>query len=450
MTKIYCPLFPKVSLMQEFYSIVDNIPARYSDIRVLKHKFIQIALRTDSTDFLEEEWYRAVCRVVSRGYGVASTDRLDKPSVEHIALLALRNARLCNQSVELVNVTPEKGFIEHHLIKEFEVEEVLSLLKFIDNRIKTKVNMRIRTELIASHYRVDSTLYTSEGTEVREKTPLTELTIYVFLKGLTEGFASKIIGGMGGLEILQNQQWEEIVEDLVRRASDSTRAKPSVSLHFTYPYLSGRFKVILDHEAAGGLAHEIAHFLEADVYQERFFKSLNYGIKLVDNPLLEDAYGSFHWDDEGVRSKEKTLLSKDGIGLLHTRLTAKNDSDAGNARGVLHRPRPMVSNVYITPSDWSREEIFADTQNGIYAEGLVRAECRINEGRIEIEPEIAYVLKNKELTTPIKNLKIICSIKDISKIDAVGSSVQLRPCYEKGFAISEGAPYLRINGVICR
>ncbi|MDW8033673.1 MAG: TldD/PmbA family protein [Nitrososphaerota archaeon] len=436
--------------MQEFSKILDRIPAKYSDIRILKQKFIQVALRTDSSDFLEEEWSRVVCRVVSKGYGTASTDRLDNQSIERVALLALRNARLCSQSVELVDVNPERGFVEHPVIEEFEVENVLSLLKSIDAEIKIKSKMQVRTELIASHYQIDSTLYTSEGTEVREKTPLTDLTIYVFSKGLFEGFASKIVGGMGGLEVLRNRKWGDIVENLIRRATDSMRAKPSVSLYFTYPYLTGRFKVILDPEAAGGLAHEIAHFLEADVYQDRFFKGLSYGIKLIDNPLLEGAYGSFYWDDEGIRSREKTLLGEEGIMLLHTRSTAKKDSDVGNARGILHKPRPMASNVYINPSDWSRDEIFADTRNGIYAEGLIKAQCRVDDGRIEIEPEIAYVLKNKELTTPIKNLKIICNIKDINRIDAVGSSVQLRPCIEKGLAMSEGAPYLRINGVICR
>jgi len=436
--------------MQESSSILENIPAKYSDLRIIKQKFAQIALRTDSSDYIEEEWSCAVCRVVSRGYGVASTDKLDKPSIERAALLAFKNARMCNQPVELVSVNPEKGVIEHPVREEFDAEEVLSFLKFVDNEIKSRVNARIKTELIASHYQIDSLLSTSEGAEVREKTCLTDLSIYIVSKGITEGFASKIIGGMGGFEVLRNQQWDDILESLIRRAVDSTRAKPSVTLQFTYPYLTGRFKVILDHEAAGGFAHEIAHFLEADVYQERFFRDLNYGIKLVDNPLLENAYGSFHWDDEGVCSKEKTLLGEDGIKLLHTRLTANKSSDAGNARGIFHKPRPMASNIYINPSDWSEEEIFTDTQNGIYAEGLVRAECRLDEGRIEIEPELAYVLKNKEATTPIKHLKIICSLRDINRIDAVGRHLSLRPSYEKGFPMSEGAPFIRIDGAICR
>jgi len=59
-------------------------------------------------------------------------------------------------------------------------------------------------------------------------------------------------------------------------------------------------------------------------------------------------------------------------------------------------------------------------------------------------------LKNKEKTTPIKHLRIICSLRDIERVDAVGKRLSLRPSYEKGFPISEGAPFIRINGAICR
>ncbi|MCX8183328.1 MAG: hypothetical protein N3F08_02780, partial [Crenarchaeota archaeon] len=76
--------------------------------------------------------------------------------------------------------------------------------------------------------------------------------------------------------------------------------------------------------------------------------------------------------------------------------------------------------------------------------------CRLDDGRIEIEPELAYVLKNKETTTPVKHLKIVFNVRDIWRIDAIGKRLSLRPSYEKGFPISEGAPFLRINGAICR
>lgn len=433
-----------------FSSILEKLPAKYADLRVLRQKLVQVALRTDSSDIMEEDWARAVCRVVTHGYGVASTDKTDPASLEQTAFLALKQSRVCDQRVELLSVHPEEGKAKHVLKEEFQPQEVSLFLKRLEGEVRSRLNMHARIELVASHLQTHSVLITSEGTRVEEYTPLTDLTIYIVTRGFGEGFASKILGGRGGFEVLKEQPYEDLLENLVRRARDSTVAKPSVVLHFSHPYLVGRFKVVLDPEVAGAFAHEVAHFLEADVYSEVFFKVLNYGFQLVDNPLLEDAYGSFQWDDEGVRARVKNLLGRNEINPLHTRLTAKNETEAGNARGITHKPRPCVSNIHIQPSDWSEEEIFEDTRNGIYAEGLVRAECRLDDGRIEIEPELAYVLKNKEATTPIKHLRIICNLKDIGRVDAVGKHLSLRPGYEKGFPISEGAPFIRINGAICR
>jgi len=436
--------------MEKFSLILEKLPAKYADLRFLRQKLVQVALRTDSSDVVEEDWTRVVCRAVTHGYGVASTGKTDAASVEQAASSALKQSTLCDQRVELLPVHPEKGRVERALKEEFNTQEAGLFLKNLEGEIRSRLKMHARIELIASHLQTHSVLITSEGTQVEESTPLTDLTIYIVTKGLGEGFASKILGGRGGFEVLKKQPWDDLLENLVRRAKDSTVAKASVTLHFSHPYLVGRFRVVLDPEAAGALAHETAHFLEADVYNESFFKGLSHEFQLVDNPLLEDGYGSFSWDDEGVRARVKNLLGRNEVNLLHTRLTAKSEADAGNAHGIIYKPRPCVSNVYIQPSDWNEEEIFEDTQNGIYAEGLVKAECRLDDGRIEIEPELAYVLKNKEKTTPIKHLRIICSLRDIERVDAVGKRLSLRPSYEKGFPISEGAPFIRINGAICR
>ncbi|MCP8308908.1 MAG: hypothetical protein H3Z54_09485, partial [archaeon] len=107
-------------------------------------------------------------------------------------------------------------------------------------------------------------------------------------------------------------------------------------------------------------------------------------------------------------------------------------------------------NVYIRPSDWSLEEIFEDTRNGIYLRGLVRAEVDTSDGKFELVPEIAYLVHDKQLKTPIKQLKIRDSIRNaIQKVDAIGKLATLRPNVEKGFCISEGGPHIRINDIHC-
>ena len=113
-------------------------------------------------------------------------------------------------------------------------------------------------------------------------------------------------------------------------------------------------------------------------------------------------------------------------------------------------PRPIVSNVYIGPSDWRLKEIFEDTGNGIYIKGLVRAEIDTSDGKFELIPEIAYLINNKEVGIPIRHLKVIDSMRRaIQRVDAIGKLATLRPNIEKGFFISEGGPHIRINGLFC-
>ena len=402
-----------------------------------------MALRTDSSDAREEGWHRVVFRAVSHGYGISCIDQVEQSSLERAAQRALKQAKASERTVELIPVQPEQGKIDFQKGEEFDLDEVASFLKDLRDGIKSRLGAKTRTELVASHSQTQSTLLTSEGTKISQFTPLTDMTLYVITRDSGEGFASRVVGGIGGFEAVRNQPWDEIIESLTRRAGDATKAR-------TLNSSGKRFKVILDPETTGAFAHEIAHFLEADIHKQSFFRELTYDLELVDDPCLPKTYGSYHWDDEGVNAEKKTLLRKGEIHLLHTRLTAKSEKDVpGNAHGILRKPRPTISNIYIAPSDWRQEEIFEDTRNGIYAEGLIRAECDAQDGRIEIEPELAYLVENKEVTTPIKHLKIVGSIEDVGKVDAIGRLYTLRPSYEKGFAVSEGGPHIRINGITC-
>jgi len=70
--------------MEKFSLILEKLPAKYADLRFLRQKLVQVALRTDSSDAVEEDWTRVVCRAVTHGYGVASTGKTDAASVEQL------------------------------------------------------------------------------------------------------------------------------------------------------------------------------------------------------------------------------------------------------------------------------------------------------------------------------------------------------------------------------
>ena len=435
--------------MVDLHQIIEKIPrAKYADFKTIDYKETQVALRPESCEVFESQSEKIVCRVVDRGYGVASASKIDTQNVEMVSELALKQAKVAERKVNLLPVEPEVGEVEYKEKKEFDVEKANEILVSIRNELKARLGaLYARSELVLSHYHIDSTLVTSEGTSVKESSPLTDLTIYLIVRDILQGFASHILGSKGGLEILERRDWDSILDELVHRAKDALKAK------LLSPLERGKsFKLVLDSETAGAFAHEVGHMLEADTFQGRFFQALNIHEDFVieDNPTIPGAYGSFMWDDEGVKGSRKILIKKGETELLHTRLTAKDDEKPGNAHGITHIPRPTISNVYIRPSDWSLEEIFQDTKNGIYLRGLVRAEVDTSDGKFELVPEIAYLVHDKQLKTPIKQLKIRDSVRNaIQRVDAIGKLATLRPNLEKGFCISEGGPHIRINDIHC-
>jgi TldD protein len=435
--------------MADFLRIMEKIPkVKYVDFKTIEYKETQLAFRPESSDVFENQSEKIVCRIIDEGYGVASASKIDTQSAKMVSDLALKQARLAEREVNLLPVNPEVGEVEYREKKEFDVEEANEILASLRNELKVKLGaLYVRSELVLSHYHIDSTLVTSEGTDIRESSSLTDLTIYLIIRDILQGFASRILGGKGGLEVLEGRDWDYILNELVSRAKDMLKAK------LLSPLERGKsFKVILDSETAGAFAHEVAHMLEADTFQGKFFHGLDVyeDFVLEDNPTIPGAYGSFTWDDEGVRGTRKTLIKKGEIGLLHTRLTAKDDEKPGNAHGITHIPRPTVSNVYIRPSDWSLKEMFEDTKNGIYVKGLVKAEVDTLDGKFELVPEIAYLIRDKKLDEPIKQLKVVDNIRSaIQRVDAIGKLATLRPNVEKGFCISEGAPHIRISGIRC-
>lgn len=425
--------------LEKILNLASRFPVRYADVKFLTQSAVEVALRTDSCDVSRERSSWLVCRVINEegGYGVASSSGPGEAPLEEIFKLAYRCAAASKEAVRLGRAKVEEGSVEHKKKKDFDVEEAMELLEGLKAEVEGE-SSGVKSEMVAASFDSDYEFLTSEGTRIEEKASFVDLTVYAIAK---EGFASKVVGGRGGWEIVEGQRWGEIVEELKARLKDSGRARALTS--------PGKFNAVLDGEASGALAHELTHFLEADVHRRAFFVGPDRaGFELVDDPTLKGGYGSFNWDDEGVKAVKKILVGGGGVRLLHTRLTVGEGDYPGNARGVFHKPRPTLSNAYVKPGDWGVGEILEETKHGLYLRGIVRAECDLQDGRIELQPEIAYRLERGELKEPIKHLRIVCNVKDLLRsVDAVGRDFALRPSLEKGNRASEGGPHLRISRI---
>lgn len=418
----------------------------YIDLRYQREVFWQLALREESFEQIRDEEEFVACRAAEIGYGVASSSKVDSESIRSIMRLAQKLSRLQNERVMMIPVPSESGR-RRHLCKPFDESEACALLLQIRSELKDKLgSFYARSEIILSYRVISSHLVTCEGTDVYEEAPITDMVLYVASKGFRVGYAGYLVGGLGGLEVFKSKDWGEIVQAL------SVRALNNLQATLLPPLDRGRhLKVILNPEAAGALAHEVAHLLENRAWVNKLVGlDVAEDVKIIDDPTLPTGYGSFTWDCEGVRGRRKILISRDEVNGLYTRLTASNEGEAGNAKGERTVPIPSMSNVFFDSSDWRVDEMIHDMRSGIYAEGVMRADIDLSDGTFELIPEIAYLVEDKEPKRPIRWLRLRGNVATILKrIDAVGRVVSLRPNFEKGGRISEGAPYIRVNGLQC-
>ncbi|OYT31222.1 MAG: hypothetical protein B6U94_03890 [Thermofilum sp. ex4484_79] len=221
-------------------------------------------------------------------------------------------------------------------------------------------------------------------------------------------------------------------------------------------YKHSRFDVILDPYCSGALFHEVVHMLEADrVYLSGGrspvgSKVFPRSITVIDDPYVPSAVGSFIVDDEGVKASPRKLI-EDGVivDLLHNRWTAKlfKSEKAGNARGLSIPPRPMQSNLVVKPGDWRVDEIIEETKEGFLLIGLERGELQRNS--IAIYPELTLYIKDGETRENVILERILIPIPgSLRKIDAVSRNRGYRSSVEKGFPMSEVAPYIRIRRAV--
>ncbi|MEM3891766.1 MAG: TldD/PmbA family protein [Nitrososphaerales archaeon] len=425
----------------------EAVSGGYIDLRYQRESSWQLALREESFENIRGVEEFITCRAAQHGYGVASSTKVDEGSIKSIIALAQKLSRLQKESVNLAPVDIEYGRRRHLCAKVFEEDEAATLLTQIRSELKEKLGSSYaRSEIVISHSIIRSHLVTCEGTDVYEEVPLTDIVIYLASRGFRTGYASSIVGGLGGFEVFASKDWGKIIEELAVRAVNQLQTT------LLPPLLRGRhLKVVLNEEAAGALAHEVAHLLESRAWVNKMMGlDIAEDVKVVDDPTLPTGYGSFAWDCEGVSGRRKVLLSRDEVKGLHTRLTTSDGREAGNARGERTLPTPSMSNIFFASSDWRFDEMIQDMRSGIYAEGVVRADIDLSDGTFELIPEIAYLVEDKELKKPIRWLRLRGELTTILKrIDAVGRVVRLRPNFEKGSRISEGGPFIRVNGLQC-
>ena len=233
------------------------------------------------------------------------------------------------------------------------------------------------------------------------------------------------------------------------------------------PAPSGPMAVVIANGTGGVLFHEACgHSLEADaVYKKASVFMGKMGQKVAsplvnayDDATLTNRWGSFSYDDEGVRAA-RTPLIEEGVlcNFINDRKRSMRDGVAptGNGRRQSYRfvPVPRMTNTYIESGRSKKEEIISDTPLGLYALKLGGGEVNPVTGDFIFAVTEGYMIRSGEVAEPVKGATIIGNgPRVLQDIDAVADDLDFDTgmCGKDGQAVPvcTGQPTLRVRELV--
>ncbi len=377
-------------------------------------------------------------RVLAEGaWGFVSLGELDLELLTEAVGEAFKLAKAASSKVKTpVKLVETKTFEDRVVAKprkdprEVPIEEKIDVALTIDRTILS-YDQRIKSctvdylDVTGTNYFInsDGSYIEQDKLYVWSRILSSAREVNVFTSGREE------IGSTAGFEVFDIETPEKIGTTIAKRVIDQLKAK--MPKGGTFPAVIGTNVVgVLVHEALGHLA-EADLTLSGSVLSDKLGKQIASEVVTVyDDGTVNNAFGSFKYDDEGVPT-QKTLLIKNGelAGLMHNRETAYklNGEPTGNARAEDYRFEPIIRmrNTYLAPGDSAFEELLEGIDFGYYLKSFRGGQANL-DGTFQVGIQEAYEIVDGHLGGPVRNASISGNTLDtLHKVDAVGRDFRL-------------------------
>ena len=301
--------------------------------------------------------------------------------------------------------------------------------------------------------------FNSLGSEIETVVPRVNLVLSVTAKesGSMQTYW-KSFGGTAGWELVEGMDlphWTEFVKE-----------KALSLLHAQAPP-SGTFDVVMDPELTGVFIHEaLGHACEADSVKngdsilagklgERIAVE---GLNVVDDPTLPGKFGSYIYDDEGIRAKRVDLI-KDGVLVNYltdretSALLGLEPNGHGRAQSYAYPPLVRMGNTYVEPGDWSFDEMLEEVKNGLYMIGDKGGQVDTAGGTFTFGAKEGYIIEKGEIKAHVKDVALSGKILEVlGNIRAIGDDTRVEfPGYcGKGqvVPVDDGGPHVLTRALV--
>ena len=400
--------------------------------------------------------------LVNGAWGFVSLGKLDSKLLTEAVGDAVRLAKAASLHVKSpVKLAEVKTVEARVLAKPKKNPQNVSMEEKIDNALRMDkavfgCDARIKSCTI-SYLDVTGTNYfvNSDGTCIEQD------KLYVWSRILASAreasvFASarEEIGSTAGYEVFDTETPEKVGLMVADRVVEQLKAKTPKG---------GAFPVVIGPNVVGVFIHEaMGHLAEADltlsgsVLCDKIGKQIaSDAVTVYDDGTVEGAFGSFAYDDEGVRT-QKTALIENGTltGLMHNRETSHklNMKPTGNARAEDFRFEPIIRmrNTYLVAGDNSFEELIEDVDFGYYLKSFRGGQANL-DGTFQVGIQEAYEIVKGKLGDAVRSASISGNtLETLRRVDVVGKDFELWPgrCGKGQTAfICDGGPHIRVGEV---
>lgn len=354
--------------------------------------------------------------------GFVSTNRLDKTTVKQVLERSFRNTQHAGRIKEDIVFSEEPAHTDHFAVKEkiplqqIELSEKLALFMDADKAIRGEKGVKIVGNFLAYNEELVHEYYVnSDGSKMEAMIP--KPSFYYFTTISVNGKTMQRYwpyGASGGYEWVKT--WDPV--NLLVREVQSMKLMLSKGKKLK----KGELDIVTGPQVTGIMCHEsVGHPCEADRILgreaaqagESFIDKRSTGmtigsevVTVVDDPTVDGGYGSYRYDNEGVKARRK-LLYKNGVitEFLHNRETAATLGlkSNGSARASAYNREPLVrmSNTFLLPGDHTEEELIEGVKYGIYMKNFM--EWNIDDKRLNQKYTGAecYLIENGKLTDPV-------------------------------------------------
>jgi len=411
--------------------------------------------------------------LVNNNIGFVSFNNFDRKNIIQIlkkSISTTKNSSRISKDIYFSDEKQEKAdykINQKEKIKDATEDRKIKILKEIDNEI-SKLPQRYLSlgDEVAEKYYINS-----EGSRVHSMIPRVSFMYFITInknkKSIQKYFTH---GACSGYESIKKWNLEKkipeqvsILENNLANGVKSPKEKMDLIIGSEVTGIAVHESVGHPYEADRILGREAAQagesFINIKMINTKIASSI---VNVVEDPTMENSYGYYLYDDEGVKAGKKYLIKKGMVNeFLHNRETAfelkMKSNGCSRANNYDVEPIIRMSNTYVEAGNSSEEEIIKETKKGIYMKSYMQWNIDDKRYNQRYTGSEAYLIEKGEIKKPVfAPIMEITTPKLWSSIDMVGKKIGMYVgnCGKgepmQGIPVYFGGPVMRLNNIMVK